>query len=272
MSFDFHSNRDKYFNLQKTNTDKYIIPFIEQFKKIESSLKVLEVGCRDGGVLHPFLQRGCYITGVELSPNMLLEAKKRYSDNIERSEANFIAMDIHDFDSSEKFDIIILKDVIEHVYHHDKLIKKLKTLMSSDGVIYFGYPPWQNPYGGHQQVANNKILSKIPYYHLLPNFLYYGILKLAKEKSFKFLKATKETRISIEGFRKYMSSNGLTIWKEELYLINPMYEAKFGIKPRKQFRLIAAIPYFRNYLTTTSDCLVISNAHNEQLLSEKEQH
>ncbi len=269
MSFDFHEDREKYFNIQKTNTSKYIIPFIDQFKKIDSSLKVLEIGCRDGGVLYPFLARGCHITGVELSEKMLLQAKDRYKKSILKGEAAFIVKDVHDFDPSEKFDIIILKDVIEHVYNHDKLIKKLKSLMTPDGVIYFGYPPWQNPFGGHQQVAKHKILSKVPYYHLLPDFLYYGILKLAKEKSYYFLRTTKETRITIEKFRTLIRTNDLKIWREELYLISPMYETKFGLKPRKQSRFIKAIPYFRNFLTTTCDCLVVSPTHSKTIANKK---
>jgi 2-polyprenyl-3-methyl-5-hydroxy-6-metoxy-1,4-benzoquinol methylase len=256
MSFDFHKNRDKYFNLQKQNTEKYIIPFIEQYKKINTSLHILEVGCRDGGVLLPFLERGCHISGVELNESMLVQAKERYANEIEKNQAYFVATDIHEYTSEVKFDIIILKDVIEHVYGHDQLIKKLKSLLANDGILYVGYPPWQNPFGGHQQVADHKLLSKIPYYHLLPNFLYYGILKMAKERTFNFLKATKETRISIEKFRRLVRTNGLIMTAEELYLINPMYEAKFGWKPRKQLGWIKAIPYFRNFVTTTCDCLV----------------
>lgn len=256
MSFEFHKDREIYFNLQKSNTSKYIIPFIDRIKKVNAGLNVLEVGCRDGGVLRPFLDLGCHITGVELSESMLDQAKERYQTEIASGKADFIAMNIHDFGVEKKYDIIILKDVIEHVYEHEKLIIKLGQLLSNDGLIYFGYPPWQNPFGGHQQVAENKILSKIPYYHLLPNFLYYGILKLAKEKTFGFLKATKETRISIEGFRKLISNAGLHLKLEEHYLINPMYEAKFGIKPRKQIKWIKSIPYFRNFLTTTCDCIV----------------
>lgn len=259
MSFDFHSDREKYFDLQKTNTEKYIIPFIEKFKKIDSSLKVLEIGCRDGGVLYPFFERGCTIIGVDLSENIINRTKQRYAEGVALGKAFFFAKDIHDFDTDIKYDIVIIKDVIEHVYNHDKLIKKLKTLITTNGVIYFGYPPWQNPFGGHQQVANNKILSIIPYYHLLPNFLYYGILKLFKEKSFKFLKETKETRITIEKFRKLISINNLKIYCEDLYLINPMYEAKFGLKPRKQLKIINKIPYLRNYFTTTCDCLVVND-------------
>ena len=257
MSFDFHKSRDIYFNLQKDNTKKYILSFIEKLKKIEPSHNVLEVGCRDGGVLYPFMEIGCHITGVEISEMMLQQAKERYSQEVKNGRAYFIASDIHDFEPDKKYDIIILKDVIEHVYGHEKLLNKLRSLLSEDGLIYIGYPPWQNPFGGHQQVAENKLLSKIPYYHLLPNFLYYGILKLAKEEKFQFLKETKETRINIEKFRRLISKTGLNLIYEDHYLINPMYEAKFGWKPRKQFQIIKSIPYFRNFLTTTCDCLVV---------------
>ena len=257
MSFEFHKNRERYFNLQKINTEKYIIPFIEKRKSLGSSTKVLEVGCRDGGVLYPFLKKGCHITGVEMSGDIVTKTKERYQEAIENGNAVFVTSDIHDFNSDVKFDIIILKDVIEHVYDHQKLVKKLRALLSDTGVIYFGYPPWQNPFGGHQQVANHKVLSKLPYYHLLPNFLYLGMLKLVKEKEFSFLKATKETRITIEGFRRIMSRCNLKIVNEDHYLINPMYEAKFGLTPRKQNGLIKRIPYLRNFLTTTCDCLVV---------------
>lgn len=256
MSFEFHKDRDKYFNLQKANTTKYIIPFIEKVQPVTPELKVLEVGCRDGGVLRPFLELGCHITGVELAEEMLNQAKERYKEEIEAGKATFIAKNIHDFSSDQQFDIIILKDVIEHVYEHEKLVAKLRELLTDKGIIYFGYPPWHNPYGGHQQVAEHKLLSKIPYYHILPNFIYYGMLKLGKEEKFGFLKATKETRITIEKFRRLMRECDLKIRLEEHYLINPMYEAKFGWKPRRQKKIIQAIPYIRNYFTTTCDVIV----------------
>lgn len=256
MSFEFHKDRNIYFNLQKSNTERYIVPFIEKQKTIKAHTKVLEVGCRDGGVLKPFLEKGCEITGVEMSAPIIEDTKIRYKDAIAEGRAEFIVSDIHEYHTDKKFDIIILKDVIEHVYGHEKMVKKLRELLADDGVIYFGYPPWQNPFGGHQQVAENKFLAMLPYYHILPNFLYYGILKMAKEPQYGFLKATKETRITIEGFRRLMKKCNLDIVEEDQYLINPMYEVKFGLKPRKQMGLIKNIPYFRNYFTTTCDCLV----------------
>lgn len=256
MSYEFHKDRNKYFELQRKNSEKYILPFIEQRKTVSADTRVLEVGCRDGGVLYPFLQKGAQITGVDLAEAMLNDAKKRYANAIAAEKAEFRHTDIHDYQPERQFDIIILKDVIEHVYGHDKLIKKLRSLMNDEGVIYFGYPPWMNPFGGHQQVAENQFISKFPYIHILPNFLYLGLLKLVKEKKYQFLKETKETRITIEKFRRLMKTNQMEITEEVMYLINPMYEAKFGLKPRRQAKWMAGMPWVRNFFTTTCDSLV----------------
>ena len=55
MAFAFHHDKDEYFKQQKDNAAEFIHPFVEQFVKIDSNLKVLEIGCAEGGVLCSFL-------------------------------------------------------------------------------------------------------------------------------------------------------------------------------------------------------------------------
>jgi 2-polyprenyl-3-methyl-5-hydroxy-6-metoxy-1,4-benzoquinol methylase len=62
----------------------------------------------------------------------------------------------------------LLKDVIEHIHDQPKLIAWMKSYLAPNGTIFFGFPPWQMPFGGHQQLCRNKVLAKLPYYHLLP--------------------------------------------------------------------------------------------------------
>ena len=52
----------------------------------------------------------------------------------------------------------------------------LKILLKDKGQIFFGFPPWYMPFGGHQQVAHKKWTSKLPYYHILPMPIYKAIL------------------------------------------------------------------------------------------------
>jgi hypothetical protein len=46
------------------------------------------------------------------------------------------------------------------------------------------------------------------------------------------------------------------VLKEQHWLINPVYQYKFGWKPRKQFGWMNAIPFVRNFFTTCSYYLV----------------
>jgi len=104
------------------------------------------------------------------------------------------------------------------------------------------------PFGGHQQICKSKI-SRLPYIHLLPGFLYKAILKNRKENVEEMMEI-RETGISIERFERICREQGYTFLDMRHYLLNPIYEWKFGWKPRKQGALIKAIPFIRNFLTT----------------------
>lgn len=256
MAFDFHKDKQRYFNMQTVNAAKSIIPFIEQEFKIIKGLKVLEIGCAEGGVLKAFIEKGCKGYGVELSPSRLELAKSFLSKEVEQGNAFLINKNIYDVDFEEEmkgeFDLIILKDVIEHIFDQDKLLDKLRAFLKPNGFIFFGFPPWQMPFGGHQQIAKNKLLSKLPYYHLLPMTLYKGVLKLFNEsqKRIDDLVEIKETGISIERFERICKETNYNIQQRTYFLINPIYSYKFNLKETKQLGVIAKIPYLRNYLTT----------------------
>lgn len=65
--YDFHLDRYAYFQTQITNTKDSIIPFLESSGfRIIPKLRMLEVGCAEGGVLKAFVDEGCLGTGVEL--------------------------------------------------------------------------------------------------------------------------------------------------------------------------------------------------------------
>jgi 2-polyprenyl-3-methyl-5-hydroxy-6-metoxy-1,4-benzoquinol methylase len=150
------------------------------------------------------------------------------------------------------FDLIILKDVIEHIHGQETFIPFLGTLLRPGGQIFFGFPPWYMPFGGHQQIAKGKWTSKIPWYHLLPMSWYVAILKWGGEgqHAIDSLIDVKQTGISIERFERICKQSGFRIIERQWFLINPIYRFKFGLKPRKQFYLLGLIPFFRNFWTT----------------------
>ena len=251
--FEFHGDRKRYFDIQVENTRKYVIPFIENNKTITAGTRVLEIGCGEAGVLKAFTDKGCVGVGVELDEPRLVMARAWMQEELNTQKISFISKDIYkvnvEKDLQGKFDIIILKDVIEHIHDQPKLIAWMKSFLNNDGVIFFGFPPWQMPFGGHQQIMKGKFLSKLPWFHLLPAVMYKAILKSGKENVDEMMEI-KETGISIERFEKIVESTGYTVANRTHYLLNPIYEYKFGWKPKKQNGFIKSIPWVRNFFTT----------------------
>ena len=256
MAFQFHTNKEKYFNWQYVNSKEAIVPFVEEHCQLNEKTRVLEIGCAEAGVLKAFVERGCQCVGVEIAAQRLEYARHFLKEPFESGQISFISKDIYDIDIeqefSSKFDIIILKDVIEHIHDQQKIMAKLQDYLNPSGLIYMGFPPWQMPFGGHQQLARNKWLSKLPYYHLLPMPIYKMLLKLGGEQQNKIdnLAEIKETGISIEQFEQYAKRTNYNIVSRTLFLIRPIYRFKFGLKIRKQFAWMVALPYIRNYFTT----------------------
>jgi len=253
--YDFHKDKKRYFNIQKEVTEEYIIPFLSEHFDINKPQKVLEIGSAEAGVLKAFTDRGHSCVGIELSENRVLFAKKFMAEELNENKIKFFSRNIYDINPEEelgfKFDLIILKDVIEHIHDQEKFISILKRFLKKNGKVFFAFPPWQMPFGGHQQMAKSKILSKMPYFHLLPMFLYKFTLKVfgISKGQIEALAEVKETGISIERFERIIKNSEYNIIKKKFYLFNPIYKWKFGVKPKEQFSFISAIPFLRNFFT-----------------------
>lgn len=257
---DRHRNRKQYFTEQGITTKKYVIPYIEEVKSITNKTRVLEIGCGEGGNLIPFIERGCEVVGIDLNDKKIENAKIFMGELYPEMNIDFRKQNIYDVTNDDigAFDLVLLRDVIEHIPNQEKFLDHLKSFLNKEGVIFFGFPPWCMPFGGHQQICNSKVLKMLPYYHLLPKFVYKGILKLfgEKENTIVSLLEIKDTRIGINRFQKIIKTNELHFAKKTFYLINPNYEIKFGLKPRVQFPIIKSIPYLRDFFTTCYYCVV----------------
>lgn len=168
-----HADRQLYFNEQSITTQKYVIPFIEKHKPITADSHILEIGCGEGGNIKPFLDLGCQVTGIDINGGQIAIAKEIYSVHPNNRNLTLICEDIYKVtELHNKFDIIIIRDVIEHIPNQELFLPFIKRFLSPHGIIFVAFPPWQNPFGGHQQICNNKLLSHLPWFHLLPRPVY----------------------------------------------------------------------------------------------------
>lgn len=249
-----HSDRNIYFKEQSISTKKYIIPYISEIKSINEKSLVLEVGCGEGGNLVPFVEMGCQCFGVDIDRHKINLAKQNLPINVV-----LLNEDIYDVSCEKlpKFDIIFLRDVIEHIPNQEKFMSFIKNFLEKDGIIFFAFPPFRMPFGGHQQILKNKFLSNLPFCHILPNPLYKLILKIGKvpQQSINSLLEIKSTGISIARFEKIIRKNHYTVLRRTDWFINPNYEIKFSLKPRKLL-ILNKIPFIRDFFTTCRYCIV----------------
>ena len=94
-----HKNRQQYFNEQCITTEKYVIPYIEEFMPITTETSVLEIGCGEGGNLMPFLDMGCKrVVGVDLSEGKIANANNFFADHQHKENIEFILEDIYNIE------------------------------------------------------------------------------------------------------------------------------------------------------------------------------
>lgn len=249
-----HTDRQSYFKELATTSRSFFLPYVKKYHKVSPSSRVLEIGCGEGGNLLPFAEEGCYVKGIDYSSTRIQQAREFFRKS--NLDGDFINVNVFSFDIGsldEKYDIILIHDVVEHIFEKKLLMEHLKDFLRSDGIIFWGFPAWQMPFGGHQQICHNKICSKLPFIHLFPASIYKFLLKSFGEDEgcIKELISIKQTRITVEYFERLVKDSNYKIVDRCLWLVNPHYLQKFHLKPRKLPPPFSNIRYVRNFFSTS---------------------
>ncbi|MFA5880483.1 MAG: class I SAM-dependent methyltransferase [Candidatus Margulisiibacteriota bacterium] len=130
-----------------------------------SQKSVLDIGCGTGEILnylHP--KTGL---GVDLSEEMILIAKEKYP------QYSFFAASIDNYLTDQKFDYLILIDIIEHLENLLGSIKNISNLAheKTKVIIFMANPLWEPllmlaeklclkmPEGPHYRITNKELIS-----------------------------------------------------------------------------------------------------------------
>lgn len=246
-----HTDRYRYFREEAATTEKYFIPYLSEFIDVDN-INVLEVGCGEGGNLLPFARRGCRVVGVDLSEQRVKQAEGFFSR--ECAAGTFVCDDVmHYRGDGRLFDLIVCHDVVEHIPEKGKMLLSLKRLLAPGGRLFVAFPAWQMPFGGHQQIAHSWVVSHLPFVHLLPELAFSLMLRLFGEDESKIneLIGIRRTRCTVEMFEREAAYAGYTVCDRRLWLVNPHYEVKFGLRPIRLCRQLSALPYIRNFMASS---------------------
>jgi 2-polyprenyl-3-methyl-5-hydroxy-6-metoxy-1,4-benzoquinol methylase len=110
----------------------------------EAQLKILDVGCGDGGFFRYFLSRAKH-EGLDTKIFELhgVDMKGSYKGSVESLGVTFHELDFSEIDGrlpNASFDFIISAEVIEHVLDTDSHVLMLKKMVTNDGYIYLTTP------------------------------------------------------------------------------------------------------------------------------------
>ena len=123
-------------------------------------LTVLDLGCGAGGHDRKLAKMGAKrILGIDLSNNMINEAKKNNDSNI----IEYRVMSMNDIDTlEEKYDLVVSSLAIHYIEDYDTLCKKVYNLLNDGGRFVFsmGHPMDNcvllNGYSENYVVLNDK--------------------------------------------------------------------------------------------------------------------
>ena len=242
-------NKDKwkkyYFNYQKNLASKYYIPLIEKLNIKINGKKILDVGCGDGGFITAFSEKNAITTGIEI---------KDFNWD-PKSKVKFVVGNIIDNSkrlNNESYDIIILRDVIEHIKKEEKelFLQNIHNMTDKNGVLLVTFPPFYSPFGLHQQVFCKSKLKYIPFLSLLPPSLLKIILYLFKEDKHTIneLMDIKSCAMTIRKFIKLIKKLDYLVTYQKYYFVRPSHELRYGIKTKTS--CLGKIPLIRELFVT----------------------
>jgi len=110
----------------------YILNKVKNIIKVPSD--ILEIGCGGGGILYPFKQLGCNVTGIDISDNWINFAKDNYGVDVCKKDIASLAKE------GRKYDFIILSHVLEHVPNPVDMLLETKKLLKKNGIMYLETP------------------------------------------------------------------------------------------------------------------------------------
>ena len=148
---------------------KKVIQIISKMKKG----KILDIGCGSGDFLKYMESCGWDADGIETDKGARIIAEKKLGRKIEEN------VDL--LSEENKYDVISMWHVLEHVYDVEKYLKKINKLLKNSGVLVVGVPNCAS-YDA-KKYKGNWVAYDLPIH--LSHFRKKNIEALAKKSSFK---------------------------------------------------------------------------------------
>jgi trans-aconitate methyltransferase len=92
---------------------------------------VLDVGCGLGAVAFDLATAGAIVDGIDLNPDNIAEAKKRFT----HPNLRFSVQDAMTVEPERDYDVVMLSNVLEHLHGRPEILRKLQKLSGAKRLL-----------------------------------------------------------------------------------------------------------------------------------------
>ena len=101
--------------------------------ELKGKEKIIDIGCGHGSVSYELIKKGFEVYGLEINDEAL--------ENLKSKGFKIIKKDItQPLEINDRFDVVLLLDVLEHVFDPFGLLAEAKKITSKDGYIIISVP------------------------------------------------------------------------------------------------------------------------------------
>jgi len=103
-------------------------------KDLLKNLEILDIGCGGGLISEPMARLGGNVTGIDASEKNIKIASVHCEEN--NLKINYLNKSPENLNETEKFDIILNLEIVEHVDNLDLYLDSCKKLLKKNGLMF----------------------------------------------------------------------------------------------------------------------------------------
>jgi len=187
--------------------------------------RILDIGCGDG-LFSEYIKNGNTKVGVDFIPE---------SENIKKNLNEYYQNDLNnglpeEIKKKDKFDYILMLDILEHLYNYENILDQSKELLKPDGKMIISLPNIANIYVrlgllfGRFSYGDKGILDRTH----LKFFTYSSIKKILKEHNLDAVKQKVTPIPIIEVLPNFLKNNVGKVFNFLLYIVTVLFKRLFG--------------------------------------------
>jgi len=173
--------------------------FIEKYKLLKKSDKILEIGSGKGNTLSKLKNKGYKIQGCEVNDNYISFVKKNFNINLKKITSTKLPY------KDNSFDLVVSFDVLEHIPDTDLHLKEVHRVLKEGGKYIFSTPNkfLDIPF----QIVRFKSFNRYKDFHCSLQS-YFSLIKRLEDNGFnyKFYKVPVKTDFMMSKAKKYLGS------------------------------------------------------------------